>query len=93
VIPADLPETLAARIRGLAIEAAAALGVEGLARVDFFVEQDGPGLWVNEVNTLPGFTQTSMYPILWGATGLPYGELIARLLELAQARHLRQNGR
>lgn len=86
VIPADLPPEQAARIRALAVDAAAALGVEGLARVDFFVEKGGPGLWVNEINTLPGFTATSMYPILWGATGLAYGDLIARLLALAIAR-------
>lgn len=87
VIPADLPPALSDQVRRLAIEAADALGVEGLARVDFFLEAGTQRLWLNEINTLPGFTATSMYPILWGASGLGYGELIARLLDLARARH------
>ncbi len=87
VVPAVLPEDVAARLQALAIEAAASIGVEGLARVDFFVEGDGERVWLNEINTLPGFTATSMYPRLWAATGLAYPDLIRRLLDLARARH------
>ena len=87
VLPADLPAEAAERLRALAIEAVAALGVEGLARVDFFVEKASGAVWLNEINTLPGFTATSMYPRLWAASGLAYPDLIVRLLDLARARH------
>lgn len=87
VVPAAVPPELAARLRALAIEAVQAVGAEGLARVDFFVEGAGERIWLNEINTLPGFTATSMYPQLWAASGMPYPELIRRLLDLARARH------
>lgn len=93
VVPAVLPEDVVARLRALAVEAAAAIGAEGLARVDFFVEGAGERVWLNEINTLPGFTATSMYPHLWAATGLAYPDLIGRLLELARARHAERRAR
>jgi D-alanine-D-alanine ligase len=61
-----------------------------MARVDFFYEEGGRGLLVNEVNTIPGFTPWSMFPRLWAATGVPYGELVDRLVGLALDRHARR---
>ncbi len=80
-IPADLPEETAERCRALALAAFGAVDAAGLARVDLFLHEDT--LYLNEINTMPGFTQTSMYPKLWEASGVPYAELIERLLELA----------
>ena len=91
VIPADLPKHLAKRIRKLAVAAFEACDAAGLARVDFLLEPASkhhkPRLLLNEINTLPGFTAISMYPKLWEATGLPYRELIDRLITLALERH------
>lgn len=83
IIPAELSEASTERVRQLAIEAFRAIDCSGMARVDFFVSRDGQQVWVNEVNTIPGFTPISMYPKLWAASGLPFEELIARLIELA----------
>ncbi|HZL46737.1 MAG TPA: D-alanine--D-alanine ligase [Opitutaceae bacterium] len=88
-IPADLPPTVRDRVRQLAVETFTALECAGMARVDFFVCADGR-VYVNEINTIPGFTKISMYPKLWEATGLPYGQLIERLLDLAVERHRRE---
>jgi D-alanine-D-alanine ligase len=85
VCPADLPETVVRRVRDLAARTFEALGCEGLARVDFFVRPDGEVL-VNEINTMPGFTPSSMYPLMWAATGLPYPSLVHRLVQLALRR-------
>ncbi len=82
VIPAKIPEGLAERCQALALKAFEAVDAAGLARVDFFYLEDGT-LLLNEINTMPGFTATSMYPKLWEAAGVPYGELVKRLLELA----------
>jgi D-alanine-D-alanine ligase len=84
--PADLPPEIAERVRALAAGAFAALGGVGLARVDFFFEGDAD-LYVNEINTLPGFTAISMYPLLWGLSGISLPELAGRLVEIALARH------
>jgi D-alanine-D-alanine ligase len=84
-IPADLEEATTARIRELAVLAFEALDVEGLARVDFFVMPD-ERVVVNEVETMPGFTATSMFPLLWQATGLSYPALVERLVQLAMDR-------
>ena len=67
------------------MRAARAIGVEGMARVDFFMTPEGE-VFVNELNTIPGFTPTSMFPKLWAATNLPYPALIERLVELARSR-------
>ncbi|WP_110181752.1 D-alanine--D-alanine ligase family protein [Nocardioides solisilvae] len=84
-VPADLPDDVAARMRELSVRAFEAVGGEGLARVDFFVLPDGR-LVVNELNTMPGFTPTSMYPRMWEASGLGYRELVDRLVQLALRR-------
>ena len=85
-IPAQLTGGQAEEVRALAVRAFAALECAGLARVDFFLER-GSGRWfVNEVNTMPGFTSISMYPKLWEASGLGYRDLVTRLVELAVER-------
>ena len=84
-VPADLPREVSDKVRKLSIEAFRALGCEGLARVDFFLRDDGK-LVVNEVNTLPGFTNISMYPKLFEAMGVSYSELVDRLIRHALAR-------
>jgi D-alanine-D-alanine ligase len=84
-VPAVLPDEVIAELRGLSVRAFEAVGCEGLARVDFFVLPDG-SLIVNEINTMPGFTPTSMYPQMWAATGLDYPALVDRLIQLALAR-------
>ncbi len=92
-VPAELPAGVADDARRLAIAAAGVLRAEGMARVDFFFEEAGRGLLVNEVNTIPGFTPWSMYPRLWAATGVPYAELVDRLVALALDRHERRTRR
>jgi D-alanine-D-alanine ligase len=87
-VPAPIPDQQSARVRELAVEAFALGGCSGLARCDFFVEPDGEVL-VNEVNTMPGFTETSVYAKLWEAGGLAYPELCDRLVRLAIERHER----
>jgi D-alanine-D-alanine ligase len=83
--PAKVDDELLARMQELAAATFEAVGCEGLARVDFFVFPDG-SLVINELNTMPGFTPTSMYPQMWAASGLSYGELVDRLLQLALQR-------
>ena len=85
-IPADIPETAAERVREIAVAAYKSIDCAGLARIDFFYSRDG-SLILNEVNTIPGFTPMSMYPKLWEHAGLPYRDLITRLIELALERH------
>ncbi len=87
-VPAPIAEEQTVRLQGLAVEAFALGGCSGLARCDFFVEPDGEVL-VNEVNTMPGFTETSVYAKLWEASGIPYPDLCDRLAELALERHER----
>jgi D-alanine-D-alanine ligase len=90
MIPAPLSQTQSDTVRQLAVEVFQALRGEGLARVDFFFEENGRGFLCNEVNTMPGFTPISMYPKLWMATGVSYSDLIDRLVELARERHSRR---
>jgi D-alanine-D-alanine ligase len=88
VIPAKLTAAESRQIRAMAVAAFKACDLAGLARVDFLMEPDGKRrIYLNEVNTLPGFTSISMYPKLWQATGIPYTELITLLIELALERH------
>jgi len=94
MIPAPLSRKMTEHVRDLAVRTYQAIDCAGMARVDFLlageagVQTDDPGdLYVNEVNTIPGFTKISMYPKLWEATGIPYPELIDRLIELALERH------
>lgn len=87
VIPAQLDAGVLERLQTMAIDAFRALDLAGLARVDFFVERSTETIYLNEVNTLPGFTSISMYPRLWEASGLPISELVVRLVDLALERH------
>jgi D-alanine-D-alanine ligase len=86
-IPADLPQPVSDRIRQLSTAAFTALNLRGMARVDFLARADLSECFVNEVNTIPGFTAISMYPKLWEATNLPLPRLIDRLIELALEEH------
>ena len=86
VIPADIPQEIAEKIRRDAVQAFLALDLSGLARVDFFLEKDSNKIYINEVNTLPGFTEASMYAKLWETSGVRYSELLDRLIELALER-------
>lgn len=89
IIPADLPEAVSEKVRDLAVRSFVALLGEGMARVDFFVRPDGSVL-VNELNTIPGFTNISMYPKLWEASGIPCRELVHRLIRLGIERFHRE---
>jgi D-alanine-D-alanine ligase len=93
LVPAPLPAEVAEDVRRLAVTAFSAVRAEAMARVDFFWEDGGRGLLVNEVNTIPGFTPISMYPMLWEASGVSYPELVDRLVTLALERHARRAGR
>jgi len=86
IIPADLPEEIIEQIRRTAVRAYKSIDCAGMARVDFFVERETNNIYLNEVNTIPGFTKISMYPKLWEASGMPYDQLIDRLVELALER-------
>lgn len=87
VIPARLSREQTEQVRGLAVQAFRAVDGSGLSRVDFLLAGDTGELFLNEINTMPGFTSISMYPKLWAASGLPYPQLLDRLIELALARH------
>nr|AIA14848.1 D-alanine--D-alanine ligase [uncultured bacterium] len=87
IIPANIAAETASAVRSQAVQAFLALDLSGLARVDFFLEKETGQVYINEVNTMPGFTQISMYSKLWQASGVAYPELLDRLIELAQERH------
>lgn len=87
LIPAPLPDTIATQIQEMALQAFAAVDAAGLARVDFFYVEETGEVLINEINTMPGFTATSMYPQLWAATGIPFPQLVNQLIELALERH------
>jgi len=87
IIPAPLEPAQADEVQVLAIQAYRAIDCAGLGRVDCLLDKDYGKLYINEINTIPGFTQISMYPKLWEASGLPYPELLDRLIELAVERH------
>lgn len=91
VIPADLPEHISQEIRALAVRAFQAVDASGMARVDFFLSGDGD-VYLNEINTIPGFTPISQFPMLWRASGLEYPDLVRRLIELALERHADRHG-
>ena len=82
-IPARIDEAVAEQVREQAVKIYSAIGCKGLSRVDFFVTYEDDRVVFNEINTLPGFTSISMYPKLFAASGIPYDELLDRLLELA----------
>ena len=85
--PAPLDAETTSRVQQMAVAAYRALGCAGMARVDLFLERADGTLWVNEANTIPGFTTISMYPRLWGLSGLPYPDLLDELVRLAEERH------
>src|SRR5579883_1458395 len=87
IIPADIPQHVAETVRRLSLQAFQALDLSGLARIDFFLEKESGKIYINEVNTLPGFTEISMYAKLWIASGMPYAALLDRLIELAVERY------
>jgi D-alanine-D-alanine ligase len=87
-IPADISKESAERVRELSIKAFQAILGKGLSRVDFFVSRKTGEVWLNEINTMPGFTPISMYPKLWQASDLPYAKLIDKLVQLADERHV-----
>jgi D-alanine-D-alanine ligase len=87
VIPARLSKSMSKQVQQMAIDAFKAVDCSGLARVDFLLDPKSGKLYLNEINTMPGFTAISMYPKLWAASGLEYSRLIDRLIELALERH------
>jgi D-alanine-D-alanine ligase len=91
IVPARIPDETAERVQRLAVDSFVATECEGMARVDFFVREDGEVI-VNEINTIPGFTATSVYARLFEASGIPYPELLDRLIQLALERHERRSG-
>jgi D-alanine-D-alanine ligase len=93
IVPADLPAEVSERVRSIAVKAFKCVDASGMARVDFFVERESLNVWLNEINTIPGFTSVSMYPKMMEAAGIPYTELISRLIELAIERHAEKSRR
>jgi len=87
IIPADLPLGVSREVQEIALRAFKAVDAAGMARVDFFVSKKENKIYLNEINTIPGFTSVSMYPRLWQASGIPYPVLIDRLIQLALERH------
>ena len=90
-IPANIPQAIASQIQEMAMEAFLTVDAAGLARVDFFYVEDTDEIFINEINTLPGFTATSMYPRLWAHSGIPFSELVDRLVDLALERYRESN--
>jgi D-alanine-D-alanine ligase len=86
IVPARLPKSAMRRVQHIAVEAFRVLNCEGMARADFLVTGSGSRIYLNEINTIPGFTSISMYPKLWEASGLPYPALLDRLIQLALER-------
>jgi D-alanine-D-alanine ligase len=89
-LPADLPEEKTEELRRLAVECYRAVECEGMARVDFLLEESTGKLYINEINTIPGFTSISMYPKMWEASGIGFSALVDRLIDLALERHQRK---
>src|SRR5262249_28677585 len=87
IIPAQLGREATAEVRRLAVAAFRAIDGAGMARVDLLADRDASRFWINELNTIPGFTSISMYPKLWEASGVSYAQLCDRLIELAIERH------
>jgi D-alanine-D-alanine ligase len=86
-LPAEIGDAQTAELRRLAVDCYRAVGCEGMARVDFLLESATGKLYLNEINTIPGFTSISMYPKMWEQSGLPFSALLDRLIELALERH------
>jgi D-alanine-D-alanine ligase len=86
LIPAPIDEAMMQKVREIAVKAYTAIDCAGMARVDFLLDRDTNQVYLNEVNTIPGFTKISMYPKLWDATGIKYPELVQKLIDLAVER-------
>src|SRR5262249_48202566 len=82
-VPADISTEVSRELRRIAVECYCAVGCEGMARVDFFLEKETDRLFINEINTIPGFTSISMYPKMWEHSGIPFSALLDRLIALA----------
>lgn len=91
-IPADIPAEIAEEIKSIAIEAYQLLDCTGFARIDFFLERGTNKIYLNEINTIPGFTKFSMFPLLWAEVGVPYPELIERIIALGFERYESRRG-
>jgi len=91
-IPAQIDDAKAEEIRDLALQSFKTIDGSGLARVDFFLERGTGKVWVSEINTIPGFTPISMYTKLWAASGVPFEELVRRLVRLGEERYCEKNG-
>jgi D-alanine-D-alanine ligase len=92
IIPAELPPAVAETVRRLSVAAFRAIDAAGLARVDFLLSRDTGAVYVNEINTMPGFTTISMYSKMWEASGVGYADLVDRLIQFALARHAEKQG-
>jgi len=92
-VPADLPDETVQEIRRIAAQAYRALDCEGFSRVDFMVENGTGKIYLNEINTIPGFTKYSMFPMLWKEAGVPFGELIERIISYGYERYHAKNSR
>ena len=92
-IPADIPDSTVEEVRLLAVKAFKTLDGSGFSRVDFFMEEETGKIYLNEMNTIPGFTRFSMFPLLWKESGLEYGQLIERIIELGYERYYTKNNR
>jgi D-alanine-D-alanine ligase len=91
-IPADIPDGIAEEMKDIALEAYQSLDCNGFARVDLFLEKGTDKIYLNEINTIPGFTKYSMFPLLWAEAGVPYPEVIERIIDLGYERYnSRQN--
>ncbi|HYE68707.1 MAG TPA: D-alanine--D-alanine ligase family protein, partial [Anaerovoracaceae bacterium] len=91
-IPADIPSEIAEELKAIAVEAYKLLDCAGFARVDFFLEKGTNKIYINEINTIPGFTKFSMFPLLWAEVGVPYPELIERIIKLGFERYEDRRG-
>lgn len=91
IVPADLPEEVSRKVQEIALRAFKAIDAAGMARVDFFVTKEENKIYLNEINTIPGFTSVSMYPRMWEASGISYTDLIDRLIQLALERYQDKN--
>lgn len=91
IVPADLPDGVSRKVQEIALRAFKAVDAAGMARVDFFVSKKENKIYLSEINTIPGFTSTSMYPRLWKASGIPYSDLIDQLIQLALERYQDKN--
>lgn len=91
-IPADIPAEIAEEIKAIAVEAYKLLDCSGYARIDFFLEKGTNRILLNEINTIPGFTKYSMFPLLWAEAGVPYSELIERIIEFGFERYQARRG-